>query len=107
MQKNVRTRGRRRFIGISAGALGAAQLGSIFVAGPALAQEQVDPGDPLATGLSYVHDGADSARGADSDQCDVCLQYTGDQGADWGPCNIFGGKLVSGKGWCSAYIPKG
>ena len=98
---------RRRFLGMSAGALGATQLGSMLVAGPALAQEQVDPGDPLAAALSYMHDGAESARAGDSDRCGVCLQFTAEEADEWGPCNIFGGKLVNGQGWCTAYVPKG
>ena len=107
MEKKVKTCARRKFLRLSAGALGATQLGAMLVAGPVLAQEQVDPSDPLASALSYVHDGAESARAADSDRCGVCLQFTADESADWGPCNIFAGKLVNGQGWCSAYVPKG
>lgn len=107
MEKNIRACTRRRFLGLSASALAVTQLGSMLVAGPVLAQEQVDPSDPLASGLSYVHDGAQSARAADSDRCGVCLQFTADESAEWGPCNIFGGKHVNAQGWCSAYVPKG
>ena len=107
MQKNVKICARRRFIGLTAGAFGVTQLGSMLVAGPSFAQEQVDPAGPLASALNYVEDGAKSARAADSDRCSVCLQFTAEAADEWGPCNIFGGKLVKGEGWCTAYVPKG
>ena len=107
MEKNSKTCARRRFLGMSAGALGATQLANLLVAGPALAQEEVDPADPLATALGYVHDGAESARVVDEDRCGVCLQFTAEETDEWGACNIFGGKLVNGQGWCTAYVPKG
>ena len=106
MEKTMKTCARRRFLGLSAGALGVTQLGSMLVAGPTLAQEQLDPADPLASALSYVHDGAQSARAADTDRCGVCLQFTSDDAASWGSCNTFQGKLVNGQGWCSAFVPK-
>ncbi len=93
---------RRKMLGLSAAAL---------IVGPALAlngrsaiaadMPHVDPGDAQAKALAYVH----KAASADA-QCANCQLYSGDAGAEWGPCAIFPGKLVSASGWCSAYVKK-
>ena len=62
---------------------------------------QVDPNDPQAKALSYVHE---SPR-ADN-ICGNCQLYTGDAAADWGPCALFPGKQVATAGWCSAWVKK-
>ncbi len=107
MQQPLAPCARRRFLGLSVGALGVTQLGAMLVAAPAYAEERVDPADPLAAGLNYVHDGAQSARASEGDRCGNCLQFTADENAEWGPCNIFAGRLVHGQGWCAVYVPKG
>ena len=35
-----------------------------------------------------------------------CQVYAGKPADPAGPCAIFPGKLVAGKGWCSAYVKK-
>lgn len=107
MAQNLKSCARRRFLAMSAGAAGVAQLGSLLVAGPAYAQEKVDPADPLAVGLGYVHDGDQSARTDANERCGNCLQFPADETVEWGPCNIFAGRLVHGQGWCAVYVPKG
>ena len=92
---------RRKMLGLSAAAL---------IVGPALAlgsrsalaadMPHLDPEDAQAKGLSYVH------KSAKADNCSNCQLYTGDAGADWGPCAIFPGKHVSAAGWCSAWVKK-
>ncbi len=32
--------------------------------------------------------------------------YSGEDGADWGPCNIFPGEVVNAEGWCKSWVKK-
>lgn len=64
-----------------------------------------------ATALGYKH--ATAEVDADSfpnhsaeQQCRNCVLYQGEEGDDWGPCQIFPGMEVSADGWCSAYVAK-
>ena len=97
---------RRAFVSRSASMLVAAP--AILGAGirQAAAADQVDPSDPTATALSYVHDGAESSRSDPSQDCVSCQLYTGEDGAEWGPCALFPGKVVNANGWCSAWVLK-
>ena len=74
---------------------------------------QLDPADPAAAALLYVHDVADvdtanplAARFEAGQDCTNCAQIQGEDGAEWRPCGIFPGKLVAAKGWCSVWVPK-
>ena len=91
---------RRQFLGSTA----------VFVASPALllnsqaiAAEapKVDPNDPQAKALAYVHESpiADNI-------CGNCRLFQAAADAAWGPCQIFPGKQVAGAGWCSAWVKK-
>ena len=62
---------------------------------------KVDPNDPQAKALSYVHE----SPKADND-CTNCQLYLGASDSEWGPCAIFPGKRVAGAGWCSAWVKK-
>ena len=62
---------------------------------------KVDPNDPQAKALSYAHESPDS-----DNVCANCQLYSSAADSDWGPCAIFPGKLVAGKGWCSAWVKK-
>ena len=85
----------------------------IGVAAPQLARAQahVDPKDPQAVALGYVDD---SAKADDkkypkhqSDQhCGVCALGKFKDHDAWGECPLFAGRLVSTKGWCSAWVKK-
>jgi hypothetical protein len=72
---------------------------------------QLDPADPVAMALVYVHDAADvdksnplAARFEVGQTCDNCAQIQGNDGDEWRPCGIFPGKSVAGKGWCSVWV---
>ena len=72
---------------------------------------QVDPKDPQAVALGYVADAskADKARFpryATGQACGACQLYQGKPADASAPCALFGGKHVSGKAWCSAYVKK-
>jgi hypothetical protein len=38
--------------------------------------------------------------------CNNCNFYTGKPADANGPCAVFGGKLVSAKGWCASWVKK-
>ena len=62
---------------------------------------KVDPNDTQAKALSCVHE----SPSADN-FCTNCQLYSSAADSAWGPCAIFPGKLVAGKGWCSAWVKK-
>ena len=98
MSKPTRNVTRRKLLGYAATA-GAASVFPIV----SFAQDKVDEADPTAVALKYKHDGASTGA---TTFCDTCALYTGEAGAEWGGCNLFPGKVVAAKGWCSAYAPK-
>ncbi len=68
--------------------------------------------DPTAQSLKYVHDAstvdsASRANPAAEQNCGNCALVQGADGDEWRPCQIFPGKLVNTKGWCSVWAPKG
>ena len=62
---------------------------------------KLDLNDPQASALSYAHESPNSEN-----VCANCQLYSSVADSDWGPCAIFPGKLVAGKGWCSAWVKK-
>ena len=92
---------RRQLLGASV-ALGAAPLLALGNT-TAIAAEppRVDPSDPQARALSYVHESPQADR-----NCANCRLYTGPADTAWGPCAIFPGKQVAAAGWCSAWVAK-
>ncbi|MDZ7770444.1 MAG: high-potential iron-sulfur protein [Woeseiaceae bacterium] len=72
---------------------------------------RLEESDPQAKSLAYVHDATtvDASKYPqyrEGNVCENCALYTGESGAEWGPCSIFPGKLVNAQGWCSVYAPK-
>ncbi|MGI9342515.1 MAG: high-potential iron-sulfur protein [Gammaproteobacteria bacterium] len=105
--KNV---SRRTFIQSLAVALPA---GAVVLRNDAYAADlpRLDPNDPTAKALVYVHDAADvdtsnplAARFEAGQNCANCAQIQGEDGAEWRPCGIFPGKLVAAAGWCSVWV---
>ncbi len=70
-----------------------------------LAAEKLSEGDPTAVSLGYRHDAeqASHEQYVAGRRCDGCVFYQGENGAADGPCLVFGGKLVSAKGWCASW----
>ena len=62
---------------------------------------RVDPNDPQAKALSYVHESPKS-----DNNCANCQLYSSAADAAWGACPLFQGKQVAGAGWCSAWVKK-
>jgi hypothetical protein len=72
---------------------------------------KVSESDPTAVALGYKNDAAQVdkakyAKYAAGQQCNNCQFFQGKPTDAWAPCPMFGGKQVSGKGWCSAYTKK-
>ena len=71
----------------------------------------VSEDDPLAAGLKYTHDAstvdpATRTQPAAEQNCANCQLVQGNDGDAWRPCQLFPGKAVAAKGWCSAWVPK-
>ncbi len=94
----MKTMNRRRFLG-SAVVLVAAP--SLMMANRSAAAAKVDPNDPQAKALSYVHESPKADQ-----NCANCQLYLGAASDVWGACAIFPGKQVAGAGWCSAWVKK-
>ncbi len=67
--------------------------------------------DAMAQAMKYTNDAssvdpASWANPAADQNCSNCALVQGDEGAEWRPCQIFPGKLVNSKGWCSVWAPK-
>lgn len=99
---------RRQFIQIVPVA-GAALLGARTASAQA---NLVNEKDPQAAALGYVADAtkADKAKfknWAPGQLCNNCALYQGKPTDAAAGCPLFAGKVVAGKGWCSAYAKKG
>lgn len=95
---------RRNFIKlIPAACVGLVASPSVFAA-PAKVAET----DPTAIALNYKANAKQvkSPKYVAGQLCKNCMFYQGAASAANGPCPLFGGKLVSGSGWCSGYAKK-
>ncbi len=76
--------------------------------GAVFAASMVQESDALARTLAYV---ADTTRANQIDypshttdqMCRVCTSFQGNPKDSSGPCKVYGGRVVSAKGWCSAF----
>jgi hypothetical protein len=101
---------RREFVlrRLPAAALGLA-LTPLALAPAAGAQpaQDLSESDPAAMALGFVRDTALADRTrfpkhTELDFCSGCLHYAS-PGEDPSACDVFGGKLVPARGWCSGY----
>lgn len=98
---------RRTFLISSAGL-----ASSLAFTRQALAEAQkVDENSAQAKALGYHLDAtkidkAKEPKYVAGEHCANCQLYQGKAVAEFGPCPIFGGKLVSDDGWCQAYTKK-
>lgn len=109
---------RRQFLGTAIAAAAVAPLAGRSLISAAHAGElpKVSEDDPTAIALGYKHDAGavDTAKfpkkagAAGANQlCNNCSLYQAAEGAEWGKCSIFPGKLVKGAGWCNAWVAAG
>jgi hypothetical protein len=100
----------RRIILLSISAAAASAVGVPLCAFAAL--QKVDPKDPQAISLGYTDDTRTVdekkyPKHTNAQTCNTCQFYqTAQEEKNLAPCTIFGGKAVSAKGWCSAYMKK-
>lgn len=105
-----KTMTRRGFVGAAAVAV---PVAAIFASRDVAAQAnlpKLDLNDPVAKALMYTHDATkvDKAKAPNfkaGQDCANCIQLQAGTG-DWRQCTAFPGKLVSVKGWCSAWAAK-
>ncbi|MFD1560574.1 high-potential iron-sulfur protein [Paraburkholderia silviterrae] len=102
---------RRNFLLVNVTAIASAALLAKLPAALA-ADNQVQETDPTAQSLGYRADAShvDKAKYpayVAGQNCANCALYQGPASSSSGPCPIFGGKVVSATGWCSAYSKKG
>jgi hypothetical protein len=95
---------RRQFMILSATTLAVATTGQALAADPMVAETE-----PQAIGLGYKADttkvdATKYPKHNAKQNCGNCMLYKG--GAAAGGCQIFAGKQVAAKGWCSAYAAK-
>lgn len=67
--------------------------------------------DPMGQAMKYTDDASSvdpSTRNnpAADQSCANCALIQGNDGDEWRPCQIFPGKAVAAKGWCSVWAPK-
>ncbi|MDP5134604.1 high-potential iron-sulfur protein [Rheinheimera baltica] len=93
------TTSRRRFLKLSAGGIVGLSVGGVSLR--AFAAEHVDPENPQAKALQYVHKSAKEGQ-----NCANCILLQGNAGEAWRPCGVFPGKLVNAEGWCAAWAKK-
>jgi len=98
---------RRRFFATAGGALGVAVLANVI---PSITRAEDLPhltlDDPTAKALNYTEDNTKAPAPHQAGQeCANCNFYTG-AATGYGPCQLFAGKSVAAKGWCSGYAKK-
>lgn len=90
----------------------AAASGTALLAANAQAQAaMVNEKDAQAAALGYVADttkvdAKKFPKHAATQLCNNCQLYAAKATDPAGPCALFPGKLVAGKGWCSAWVKK-
>jgi len=96
---------RRHFIGLVGSVAGAAALaGAIPAHADDLPHLTLD--DPTAKALNYTEDASKApAPRQDGQSCANCNFFHGGA-TGFGPCDLFPGKEVNAKGWCSGYAKK-
>ncbi|MDE2271994.1 MAG: high-potential iron-sulfur protein [Xanthomonadaceae bacterium] len=71
------------------------------------AEPHLTDADPTAKAMDYVDDATTSKNSLykPGSVCANCQLYTGGSNG-YGNCQLFPGKLVSSKGWCTSYTAK-
>jgi hypothetical protein len=86
--------------------------GTVLAATAAQAQApMVDEKDPQATALGYAKDttkvdAKKFPKHKNDQMCSNCQLFAAKPTDAAGPCPLFAGKQVAGKGWCSAWVKK-
>ena len=102
---------RRRFIKLSAAATAACLGGVTLNAAADESMPELTEDDAMAQQLGYVADAssvdpAKMVRTEENQTCANCSLLQGAEGDALRPCQLFPGKLVQSKGWCTVWAPK-
>lgn len=111
MSDTTSRQARRRFLKLATMGLAAGPLSGVRLVRLAHAQERLEEDDELAQQLGYKHDASEVDPNEWPDYveghvCANCQLYQGAEGDEWGPCEIFGGNLVSADGWCLSWLER-
>ena len=111
MGDRISRQARRRFLQIATAGVAAAPFCGVRLVRVAEAQERVEEDEELAQQVGYKHNASDvdPNEWPDYEQGEICANcqlYHGEQGAEWGPCDIFALRLVSANGWCVTWLQK-
>lgn len=106
IKSNSAIQPRRQFVKTVVVAIAAAVAGGAIRKLPAEEPHLTDA-DPTARAMDYTEDAATSKNTLykPGSACANCQLYTGGA-AGYGGCQLFPGKLVSAKGWCTSYTRK-
>lgn len=98
---------RRQFLKWSAAAAVTACVGGLSMVARAANAPHLTDADPTAKAMDYVDDASTSKNALykPGSACATCQFYSGPQ-AGYGPCQLFPGKVVSAKGWCTSFTKK-
>ena len=99
---------RRRFVKSAGAATAVVTTGFVPAALAEDGVPRVSEDEPMAKALNYVHDAGsvDAAKRFSDQFCNNCALYDGAIDDEWAGCNLFPGKNVAGRGWCSAWVAK-
>ena len=94
---------RRHFLGI-----GLICAGALPLAAPARAAGDplLKPDEPEAKKVKYIEDASSVKEVPPGNNCANCALYEGSYGSASGPCQLFPGRQVQAKGWCSSWSPQ-
>jgi len=99
--------GRRKFFMLAGSGIGAAALIAALprhALAEDLPHQTLD--DPTAKALNYTEDASKApAPHVAGQACSNCNFFHG-AASGYGPCDLFPGKAVNAKGWCSGYAKK-
>lgn len=90
---------------------GAGVFAALATTANAQTSDAVVDTDPQAIALGYKTDGTKTdtkkyPNYAAGQSCAACVLFQVKAPGDTGSCGVFGNKLVSNKGWCSAWAKK-
>jgi high potential iron-sulfur protein len=107
MTKHAADTNRRRFVKLTITGLATTSFANALFSGSAEAADAVSESDPTAVALKYKADATKATDRKDATAlCSNCNFYSGKPGDANGPCTVFGGKLVTAKGWCASWVKK-
>lgn len=102
----LETESRRRFLLLLAATAGGACLGGLARFARAADLPHLTDADPTAKAMSYIED-ATASKNALYKAGSICANCQFYHGPDvgYGTCQLFPGKAVNAKGWCTSYTP--